>query len=217
MKESLRNTKLTCHLKHESNQYLEAYWIKYKKNCVICGFHGNYWSALLQKTIHCHLTYPKDGKIHYSYKHEASNNTGEELYITAFTNIIKSKLFIRKQKLPAVSYEGKCLLNHLLPNKNPLPLENYRDTAQVFQFPVIAFTFPLPTEAAFFKYANLSPALPKNTDIIIAQYPSLSGVLNIHAFIAGDQYKPDSIKSKQTWITTKTIDGLQIGIIACLI
>lgn len=181
---------MKCFIKHQ-NLFYNLYWIKRtKKNEVIGNFYGKYFDNILNFPVEIHFTYPSDGKVHYSLKSEK-----EKYYITAYHD--KTKV---KENSIITHVSEKTSLNHLLPQPElQLPLSDYNQPDTVFHFATIAFSVPIPVNAAILRNCKIQNEQPDENTLVINLDTLTPGTLNIMAFIASSDYPQPNLKEGKYW------------------
>ncbi|HUD00773.1 MAG TPA: hypothetical protein VMR37_00435 [Rhabdochlamydiaceae bacterium] len=201
---------LKCFYQQEGKLFL-IYWIKHGRTQIMGGFAGDCWSHLLGFPVEWHFNYPKDGRLHYSYKKCSERADKRERYITAYVDQIKDKTISPEGIQDTQVMKGKILLNHLLPLEQPCPFDDYeKQEEKCFNFPTTGISIPISLDAVNLGVFRPVNARPDRNAIVLDAQQLGAGILNVSAFICSKSYTMNS--SEGQWLFQDNIKLPRIGL-----
>lgn len=165
--------------------HIQLYWIKGTSRSITGWIAGDLikkdFNVSNDTTVDLHFTYPKDGNFHHSYK---IVNQKEEVYVSVYNNIIKTKIIQPDSGNRTVTEEARLKLNSMplsvfVPTEKQLPL----DKVKYRQFQTIGFTI---VDGKFGLSDKINFILPSEIDkkdlvVDVTEFKSTS--INLTAFL----------------------------------
>jgi hypothetical protein len=165
--------------------HIQLYWIKKTANSITGWVAGDLikkdFNVSDDTTVDLHFTYPKDGNFHHSYK---IVNKKEEVYVSIYSDIIKTKIIVPDLENRTVTEEPRIKLNSMplsvfVPTEKQLPL----DKVTYRQFQTIGFTIVDGKFGLSDKINFILPSEIDKQDLVVDVTDFKSTSINLTSFI----------------------------------
>jgi hypothetical protein len=199
--------------------HIQLYWIKKTENSITGWVAGDLikkdFNVSDETTVDLLFTYPKDGNFHHSYK---IINKEEEVYVSVYSNIIKTKIIQPDSGNKTITEEERIKLNTMplsvfVPTEKQLPL----DEVKYRQFQTISFTI---VDGKFGLSDKINYILPSNIekeDLVVDVTEFKSTSINLTAFLREKSKEIGNFGDSRFESSEIEFDGNRLLEVRCII